>query len=217
LSAGCFSGGAFRADAFGESRRGAVWCGKRNDLPLVVIGLLNRLPVERRPLSGAETFMRHLLLGVACVFVLSGILVTGLLATIQALGLFYSSRGQREKAAAEFQSVLASKPRDGVAKARLIEVLIDLKRLKSFATIQPIRKASYRMAGCLSRKASTRRPPRRCRPPSSRSRTAHAAIIFSVPPRRLSASPNWPKLPSLAPVNCLRECPTRRRRWPAST
>jgi tetratricopeptide (TPR) repeat protein len=48
----------------------------------------------------------------------------------QALGLFYSSRGQKEKAAAEFQSVLASKPKDVAVKAKLIEALIDLKRMK---------------------------------------------------------------------------------------
>jgi tetratricopeptide (TPR) repeat protein len=48
----------------------------------------------------------------------------------QALGLFYSSSGQKEKAAAEFQSVLASKPKDVAVEGNLIEVLIDLKRIK---------------------------------------------------------------------------------------
>jgi tetratricopeptide (TPR) repeat protein len=47
----------------------------------------------------------------------------------QALGLFYLSSGQREKAAAEFQSMLASKPKDAAVKANLIAVLIDLKRI----------------------------------------------------------------------------------------
>jgi len=48
----------------------------------------------------------------------------------QALGLFYLSGGQREKAAAEFQSLLASKPKDAAVKANLIGVLIDLNRMK---------------------------------------------------------------------------------------
>jgi tetratricopeptide (TPR) repeat protein len=47
----------------------------------------------------------------------------------QALGLFYSSRGEKVKAVAEFQSLLASKPKDAVVKANLIEVLLDLKRM----------------------------------------------------------------------------------------
>ena len=40
------------------------------------------------------------------------------------------SSGQGEKAAAEFQSLLASKPRDAGVKTNLIGVLIDLKRMK---------------------------------------------------------------------------------------
>jgi tetratricopeptide (TPR) repeat protein len=48
----------------------------------------------------------------------------------KALGLFYLSTGQKEKAAAEFQSLLASKPKDGSVRADLIELLIDLKRMK---------------------------------------------------------------------------------------
>lgn len=47
----------------------------------------------------------------------------------QALGLFYLSTGQTEKAAAELQSLLAAKPKDSSVKANLVEVLIDLHRM----------------------------------------------------------------------------------------
>jgi len=48
----------------------------------------------------------------------------------QALGLFYSSSGQKEMALAEFRSLLAYKPKDAVVRANLIEVLIDLNRMQ---------------------------------------------------------------------------------------
>jgi tetratricopeptide (TPR) repeat protein len=48
----------------------------------------------------------------------------------QALGLYYRSTGQKEKAAAEFQSLLIAKPKDGSVKANLVETLIDLSRIK---------------------------------------------------------------------------------------
>ena len=114
----------------------------------------------------------------------------------QALGLFYSSRGQRDKAAAEFQSVLASKPKDAAVKANLIAILIDLGRMKEaralnqevLTRIPAIRRASCQMVGCASRKQSTRKPLRRYRAPSNQSRTARAATFISALPRRLSAS-----------------------------
>ena len=47
----------------------------------------------------------------------------------RALGLFYASSGQKEKAMSEFRSVLAKKPKDDGIKAKLVETLIDLNRL----------------------------------------------------------------------------------------
>ncbi len=75
----------------------------------------------------------------------------------RALGLFYLSSGQKEKAAAEFQSLLQSKPKDAAVKANLIGVLIDLKRTKEAQALnQEVlrrnpgdRKLSSRMAGLL--------------------------------------------------------------------
>lgn len=48
----------------------------------------------------------------------------------QALGLFYASTGQKEKAIAEFRSVLASKPKDDGLKLQLAETLIGLRRIE---------------------------------------------------------------------------------------
>jgi tetratricopeptide (TPR) repeat protein len=48
----------------------------------------------------------------------------------RALGLFYQSTRQNEKAVTELQSVIAAKPGDLVAKADLIDTLIDLNRIK---------------------------------------------------------------------------------------
>ncbi len=47
----------------------------------------------------------------------------------QALGLFYASMGQKEKAVAEFQSVMGAKPNDLAVKDHLAENLIDLDRI----------------------------------------------------------------------------------------
>jgi tetratricopeptide (TPR) repeat protein len=47
----------------------------------------------------------------------------------QALGGFYASTGQKERAVSEFRSVLASKPNHGLVKASLIETLLDLNRI----------------------------------------------------------------------------------------
>jgi tetratricopeptide (TPR) repeat protein len=46
----------------------------------------------------------------------------------QALGIFYTSTGQREKAAAEFQALLKAHPKDTSTKAYLVETLLDLNR-----------------------------------------------------------------------------------------
>ena len=46
----------------------------------------------------------------------------------QALGIFYSSTGQKEKAAAEFQALLKAHPKDTSTKAYLVETLLDLNR-----------------------------------------------------------------------------------------
>jgi len=48
----------------------------------------------------------------------------------QALGLFYASTGQKEKAIAEFRAVLASKPKDDALKLQLAETLIGLRRIE---------------------------------------------------------------------------------------
>ena len=47
----------------------------------------------------------------------------------QALGLHYLSLGQKEKAVAEFQSLLASRPKDSSVKNHLVETLLDLNRV----------------------------------------------------------------------------------------
>jgi tetratricopeptide (TPR) repeat protein len=46
----------------------------------------------------------------------------------QALGTFYVSTGQLEKAVSEFQAVVAAKPKDRAAKSHLVETLLDLNR-----------------------------------------------------------------------------------------
>jgi len=53
----------------------------------------------------------------------------------QALGLFYAAAGQKEKAAAEFQTLLSAKPKDNAVKGHLIESLIDLNRIKDAKTL----------------------------------------------------------------------------------
>jgi tetratricopeptide (TPR) repeat protein len=126
----------------------------------------------------------------------------------RALGLFYFSTGQKEKAAAEFQSVMASKPKDTEVKANLVEVLIDLKRTKEAQTLNrevlrrnPTRKVCYRTAACSWPTASTRKLPPPYSQPLSPSRTARAVTIFSVPRRWPSGSATSPKLLWRKPVN----------------
>ena len=46
----------------------------------------------------------------------------------QALGLYYLSSGQKEKAVSEFESLAGKKPKDNALKANLIETLLDLNR-----------------------------------------------------------------------------------------
>ena len=46
----------------------------------------------------------------------------------QALGKFYVSSGQKDKAVAEFRSVLAAHPKDNSVKGQLVEILLDLNR-----------------------------------------------------------------------------------------
>ncbi|MBZ5625336.1 MAG: tetratricopeptide repeat protein [Acidobacteriia bacterium] len=46
----------------------------------------------------------------------------------QALGTFYTSTGQKEKAAAEFRMLLKAHPKDNSIKAYLVETLLDLNR-----------------------------------------------------------------------------------------
>lgn len=53
----------------------------------------------------------------------------------RALGLFYNSIGQKEKAATEFQSLLVSRPRDVAVKANLVDTLIDLNRIQEAAAL----------------------------------------------------------------------------------
>lgn len=61
----------------------------------------------------------------------------------QALGRFYEEIGDREKAVAEFQSVLSSKPNDIFVKQRLIDNLIGFQRLKEAEALnQQVLKAS---------------------------------------------------------------------------
>ena len=68
----------------------------------------------------------------------------------RALGLFYESTGQREKAVGEFRSLLASKPKDGWVKERLIGDLIDLNRLNDAALLnREILKANPQDASAL--------------------------------------------------------------------
>src|ERR1035438_9162150 len=56
----------------------------------------------------------------------------------QALGQFYVSTGQKEKAAAEFRILMTSKPRDASVKMSLVEVLIDLNRIQEAAALDAI-------------------------------------------------------------------------------
>ena len=53
----------------------------------------------------------------------------------QSLGVFYLTTGQKEKAAAEFQAVLKSHPKDNSTKAYLVETLLDLNRIKDAAPL----------------------------------------------------------------------------------
>ena len=53
----------------------------------------------------------------------------------RALGLLYVSTGQKEKAAAEFRSVAAAKPKDTAVKGYLIESLMDLNQLEEAARL----------------------------------------------------------------------------------
>jgi tetratricopeptide (TPR) repeat protein len=46
----------------------------------------------------------------------------------RALGNYYVSSGQRDKAVAEFRSVLTAHPKDNAVKGRLVEALLDLNR-----------------------------------------------------------------------------------------
>src|SRR5580693_2420997 len=52
----------------------------------------------------------------------------------QALGLFYKSTGHKEKAVAEFRSVLEAKSKDVAVTQYLVETLIDLNQTKEAAT-----------------------------------------------------------------------------------
>ena len=54
----------------------------------------------------------------------------------QALGLFYLASGQKEKAAAEFRAMMASKPKDTSVKLNLVETLIDLNRIQEAADVE---------------------------------------------------------------------------------
>jgi len=61
----------------------------------------------------------------------------------RALGSFYASSDQREKAIAEFRSVLTAHPKDSVVKAELVETLLDLNRTGEAAPLnQEILKAN---------------------------------------------------------------------------
>lgn len=53
----------------------------------------------------------------------------------QALGLFFLSTGQKQKAVSEFQALVSSKPKDALAKLHLIETLIDLNRFTEAAPL----------------------------------------------------------------------------------
>jgi tetratricopeptide (TPR) repeat protein len=53
----------------------------------------------------------------------------------RALGYFYRSTGQKEKAMAEFRALLTSKPKDSSAKADLIGALLDLNRVQEAAKL----------------------------------------------------------------------------------
>ena len=54
----------------------------------------------------------------------------------QALGHFYVSTGQKEKAAAEFRLLMTSKPKDDSVKMSLVDVLIDLNRIQEAAAVE---------------------------------------------------------------------------------
>ena len=53
----------------------------------------------------------------------------------RALGSFYVSSGQREKALAEFRSLLTAHPKDNSVKAQLVETLLDLNRIREAAPL----------------------------------------------------------------------------------
>jgi len=53
----------------------------------------------------------------------------------RALGSFYASSGQREKAIAEFRSLLTAHPKDNSVKAQLVETLLDLNRIGEAAPL----------------------------------------------------------------------------------
>jgi len=61
----------------------------------------------------------------------------------QSLGLYYLSHDQKEKAVAEFQSLLATRPQDNSVKNHLVETLIDLNRIPEASAInQDVLKAN---------------------------------------------------------------------------
>jgi tetratricopeptide (TPR) repeat protein len=53
----------------------------------------------------------------------------------RALGSFYASSGQREKAIAEFRSLLTAHPKDSAVKEQLVETLLDLNRIAEAAPL----------------------------------------------------------------------------------
>ena len=54
-----------------------------------------------------------------------------------ALASFYEATGQKEKAVAELQALMAAKPKDAAIKAHLTDTLIDLNRIEEAVTAQP--------------------------------------------------------------------------------
>src|ERR1700733_4990142 len=48
----------------------------------------------------------------------------------RALGLFYASTGERDKAIAEFRSVASSKPKDASVAGNLVELLLDANQVE---------------------------------------------------------------------------------------
>ncbi len=70
-----------------------------------------------------------------------------------ALASFYETTGQKEKAAAELQVLVAAKPKDAAIKARLTDALIDLNRIDEAARLnQELLKANLHDPRALSSK-----------------------------------------------------------------